>query len=177
MRIVIVKGSPHRNGSSNMLAGRFADGAREAGHEIVEIDAAHLNIRPCLGCDHCGMDGPCAQRDDLPAIRDALLSADLAAFVTPVYYFGMSAQLKTVIDRFYSYTLKLSAKRLQTVLIAAAWDTDPDVMPYLLGHYRKLCRYMHFTDRGQVLGTGCGTPAMTRNSPHLREAYELGKSL
>ena len=177
MKIVIIESSPHRNGSSNMLAEQFVKGAQEAGHTVVELDAAHMNIHPCLGCEHCGMNGPCAQKDDVHQIRDALLSADMAVFVTPVYYFGMSAQLKMVIDRFYSYTTKLSAKHLKTALIAAAWDSNEDVMPYLVEHYKKLCRYMNFTDRGMILGTGCGTPSMTRGSRHMEEAYRLGKSL
>ncbi len=177
MKIVVLKGSPHKKGSSNMLAEQFIRGAREAGHQIQELDAAHMDIRPCLGCDRCGMDGPCAQKDDNGKIRDALLSADMAVFVTPVYYFGMSAQMKTVIDRFYSYTLKLSARGLKTVLITAAWDSNDDVMPYLVSHYEKLCRYMHFENCGMVLGTGCGTPSITRGSRHMEEAYQLGRSL
>ena len=123
------------------------------------------------------MNGPCAWEDDMDEIRDALLSADMAVFVTPVYYFGMSAQLKMVIDRFYSYTMKLSGKHIKTALIAAAWDSNADVMPYLVEHYKKLCRYMNFTDCGQILGTGCGTPSMTKNSQHMKEAYWLGRSL
>ncbi len=177
MRIAVIKGSPHKNGSSNMLAGEFIRGARESGHEILELDAAHMDIHPCLGCERCGMNGPCAQRDDMEKIRDALLSSEMAVFVTPVYYFGMSAQMKMVIDRFYSYTMKLSAKHLKAALIAAAWDSNADVMPYLAQHYQKICRYMNFADCGQILGTGCGTPSMTEGSPHMREAYELGKSL
>ncbi len=146
MKIVIIKGSPHKKGSSNMLAEQFIKGAQETRHTIIEIDASHMDIHPCLGCEHCGMNGPCVQKDDIVQIRDALLSADMAVFVTPVYYFGMSAQLKMVIDRFYSYTMKLSSKHLKAALIAAAWDSNDDVMPYLAEHYKKLCIYMNFTD-------------------------------
>ena len=177
MKIVVLESSPHKQGSSNTLARQFIQGAREAGHTIEELDVARMDIHPCLGCERCGMDGPCAQKDDVQKIRDALLSADMAVFVTPVYYFGMSAQLKMVIDRFYSYTMKLSARHLKTALIAAAWDTDADVMPYLSSHYQKLCRYMHFQDCGMVLGTGCGTPGQTKSSPRMREAYQLGRKL
>lgn len=92
MRIVIIKGSPHKKGSSNMLAEQFIKGAQEAGHTIVELDVAHMDIHPCLGCEHCAMDGPCVQKDDINEIRDSLLSTDMAVFVTPVYYFGMAAQ-------------------------------------------------------------------------------------
>ena len=156
MKIVILEGSPHKNGSSNMLAEQFIKGAKEAGHSVEILDAAHMDMHPCIGCDRCGMNGEC---------------------VTPIYYFGMSAQLKTVIDRFYSYTMKLSAKHLKAALITAAWDSNDDVMPYTAEHYKKLCRYMNFENCGMVLGTGCGSPSMTRNSRHLEAAYRLGKSL
>ena len=177
MKITILQGSPHKNGSSNMLAKEFERGANEAGHTVTVLDAAHMNMHPCLGCGHCGMDGECVRRDDNEVIRDALLESDMAVFVTPIYYFGMSAQLKMVIDRFYSYTTRLSGKKLKTVLITAAWDDNEDVMPYTAEHYKKLCRYMNFTDCGMILGTGCGTPAMTRGSVHMQKAYELGKSI
>lgn len=171
MKIVVLESSPHKKGSSNMLAGELVRGAEEAGHSVQVLDVARMSVHPCLGCDHCGMGGPCAQKDDVPIIRDALLSADMAVFVTPVYYFGMSAQLKLVIDRFYSYTTKLSGKHLKTALVAAAWDSNADVMPCLEMHYKKLCRYMNFQDQGMILGLGCGTPAMTKGSAHTLYIY------
>lgn len=177
MNIVVLEGSPHKNGSSNMLAGQFIKGAEEAGHSVTVLDAAHMDMHPCLGCEHCGMDDECAYKDDNVFIRDALLSSDMVVFVTPIYYFGMSAQLKMVIDRFYSYTTKLSGKHLKAVLITAAWDSNDDVMPYTAEHYKKLCRYMHFENVGMILGTGCGTPSMTQGTKHMKDAYELGKSL
>ena len=177
MKIVLLEGSPHKKGSSNLLAEQFAKGAAEAGHRVQILDAAHMDMPPCLGFGRCGMDGECVHKDDNRVIRDALLAADMVVFVTPIYYFGMSAQLKMVIDRFYSYTMKLSGKGLKAALITAAWDSDQDVMPYTAEHYRKLCRYMNFKDCGMVLGTGCGTPSATARSPHMEEAYRLGKSL
>ena len=56
MKIVIIKGSPHKKGSSNMLAEQFAKGAQEAGHTVIEMDAAHMNIHPCLGCEQLAHD-------------------------------------------------------------------------------------------------------------------------
>lgn len=177
MRIVVITGSPHKHGSTDLLAQRFIQGAEEAGHTVGRFDAAFMNIHPCLGCEVCGMNGPCAQKDDIAQIRDALLAADMVVFATPIYYFGMSAQLKMVIDRFYSYTTKLSGKHLKTALITAAWDSNGDVMPCTKAHYQKLCRYMNFRDQGMVLGLGCGTRAMTEHSIYPQQAYELGKSL
>ncbi len=177
MNIAVVEGSPHRQGSSNLLAEQFIRGAREGGHSVTVLDAAHMDIHPCMGCDHCGMDGPCARKDDMGKIRDALLKTDLVAFVTPVYYFGISAQLKMVIDRFYAFTLKLSSRKLKTVLIAAAWDSGEDVFHPIRVYYEKLCDYMHFRNCGMVLGGGCGTPSMTARSRCMEEAFQLGRSL
>ena len=65
MRIVVLEGSPNRHGSSNMLADEFIRGAKEAGHTIKVIDAAHTDLHPCTGCVCCGYEGPCVQKDDM----------------------------------------------------------------------------------------------------------------
>lgn len=101
----------------------------------------------------------------------------MIVFVTPVYYFGMSAQLKMVIDRFYSYTMKWSANGLKAALITVAWDNAMDAIVYLRDHYQKLCRYMNSKDCGMALGTGCGTVLITRRTKYPKLAYELGRSL
>lgn len=178
MKIVMLEGSPHRYGSSNSLAAEFAAGARDVGHEVTEFKVAQMVIHPCFGCGHCQMDGPCFYDDDMSmSIRSAILAADMVVFVTPIYYFMMSAQMKAVIDRFYSFTLKLSAKHLKSALIAAAWDSEKDVMTCIEAYYNTLCSYMNFENKGMVLGLGCGTPAETRASRYMRDAYELGAKL
>ncbi len=95
------------------MAEQFIKGAEEAGHSVTVLDAAHMDMHPCLGCEHCGMNGECVHKDDNRTIRDALLASDMVVFVTPIYYFGMSAQLKMVIDRFYSYTTRLLGNHLK----------------------------------------------------------------
>ena len=98
MKIVVLEGSPNKSGSSNLLADALIRGAREAGHTVQVIDAAHSDIHPCTGCIHCGYEGPCVQKDDMEKFRGMILDADMVVFVTPLYYYGMSAQLKTLID-------------------------------------------------------------------------------
>ena len=175
MQIVMLEGSPHRYGSSNSLAAEFVAGARDAGHEVTEFKVAQMVIQPCFGCGHCQMDGPCFYDDDMSmSIRGAILDADMIVFVTPIYYFMMSAQLKTVIDRFYSFSFKLSARHLKSALITAAYDSNEDVMTCIEAYYGKLCSYMNFENQGMVMGLGCGTPAETRASRYMKDAYELG---
>ena len=177
MRIVLLEGSPNRQGSSNMLAGCFKEGAEEAGHTVEIIDAAHANIHPCTGCIHCGYEGPCVQKDDMEQFRGQILQADMLVFVTPLYYYGMSAQLKTLIDRFCAFNSSIQGRHMKSALIAAAWNSDSWTFDALESHYQTLVRYLNLTDMGMVLGKGCGAPAMTKRSPYPQQAYALGNRL
>lgn len=177
MKIVMLLGSPNKNGSSNLLAGRFADGAREAGHTVELVDAAHADIHVCTGCIHCGYDGPCVQKDDMEQISRLILHADMLVFVTPLYYYGMSAQLKTLVDRFCAFNGRLQRKNMRSALIATAWNDDDWTFQALETHYFTLVRYLNLTNAGMVLGAGCGTPAMTQNSEFPQQAYLLGMHL
>ena len=170
MKIVVLQGSPNLDGSTAILCESFAKGAREAGHSVQRLDLARLDIRPCTGCVACGYEGPCVQHDDNWKVRDALLSAGMAVFASPLYYYGFSAQMKTVIDRFCSRNSSLTARRLKSALISVAWNA-------LEAHYRTLVRYLDMDDRGMILGKGCGTPSMTRRSRYPELAYELGRRL
>lgn len=113
----------------------------------------------------------------MAGLREQILRTDMLVFVTPLYYFGMSAQLKTVIDRFYSFNGTLAGKNLKTALIVAAWDSKDWTMKDIKSHYETLCRYLGFQDRGQILGVGCGTVSMTKATEFPKRAYEMGKSL
>ena len=177
MNILIIESSPHKKGSSNLLAEQFMKGAKEAGHQASVFDAARANLHPCLGCEACGMSGPCCQKDDMARLKEQILCTDMMVFVTPLYYFGMSAQLKMVIDRFYSFNGALTGKHLKTALIVAAWDAKEWTMQDIQSHYETLCGYLNFQDQGQILGYGCGTVSMTKGTRYPKQAYELGKSL
>ena len=177
MKIVVLQGSPNRNGSSNTLAKAFIRGAAEAGHAVEVLDAAHADIHPCTGCIHCGYEGACVQMDDVRRFRAAILAADVIVFVTPLYYYGMSAQLKTLVDRFCAFNFSIQRKHMKSAIIAAAWNADDWTFDALESHYKTLVRYLNFHDVGVVWGKGCGTPSVTKNSRYMQQAYELGKNL
>lgn len=173
MKIVVLEGSPNKNGSSNMLAKEFIRGAQEAGHSVEVVDTAHADIHPCTGCVHCGYEGPCVQKDDVEQIRGQILGADMMVFVTPLYYYGMSAQLKTMIDRFCAFNSSIQGKGMKAAILSAAWNSDNWTFDALEAHYETLLRYLNLTD----MGRGCGTPSMTKHSRYMKQAYELGKGL
>ena len=177
MKITILMGSPNRNGSTGMLVNEFARGAGENGHTCEVIEVCHMNIHPCTGCVACGYEGPCVQKDDVELIREKLLSSDMVVFATPLYYYGMTAQLKAVVDRFCAYNSSLNRKHLKSALLTVAWNADDWTFDALKAHYKTLVRYINLEDMGMVLGYGCGTPYMTGGSKYLNMAYELGKGL
>lgn len=86
MKIIVLEGSPNQHGSSNMLADNFIRGAEEAGHTVKVIDAAHADIHPCIGCIHCGYEGPCVQKDDVEKFRQDILEAH---YKTLVHYLNL----------------------------------------------------------------------------------------
>ncbi len=177
MKIVVLIGSPNKNGSTNLIAKEFEKGALEAGHQVVMIDVAHANVGVCGGCVACGYNGPCVRKDDMEMIKKEILSADMLVFATPLYYYGMSAQLKKVVDRFCSFNSPLQAKRMKSALLAVAWNSDSWTFEALESHYKTLVRYLNLKDQGMILGRGCGTPGLTAHSSYMNKAYQLGKSL
>lgn len=178
MKIVVITSSPHpKNESTSIyLADRFTDGARSAGHEVFTFDAANEETHPCRGCDKCGMDGPCIFKDAIEnTLMPKMLEADLIVLTTPLYYFGMSAQLKTIVDRFYSRTGKLHGKK--SIMMATAYNSADWTMEALVNHYNTLVRYMEWQDVGQVMATGCGARSLVEKSQFADIAYKIGANL
>ena len=102
MNILILSGSPRKDGNTELLAEAFAKGAAE--HHHVEIVSVHdYKVNPCLGCNACfKTDGICAQKDDMALIYEKMSQTDMLVIASPVYFYSISAQLKAVIDRFHN---------------------------------------------------------------------------
>ena len=178
MKILVLESSGNIKGSSNMLADEFIRGAEENGHEVTVYNVIRKNIKPCLGCGHCGMAGMCVLQDDYESeLKQLIIKTDMIVFVMPLYYYSWPAQLKVCVDRFYSFNDELAHMHKKTALLSAAWDDTDDVFEVTEAFYRQLCSYMGFEDLGMVLGRGCGTPPMTRGSKYPQLAYELGRSI
>lgn len=176
MKILVLTGSPRKHGNSNTLADHFIRGAKDSGHEVVRFDAAHKNVHPCTACNSCGMNGPCVFDDDFSFVREHIINADLVTFVTPMYYFGISSQLKAVIDRFYAINGSIHVKKQAVLLMTYANDSKKDESP-ILSHYDTLLNYLGWEDAGRIVVPGVWLEGSINRTPFLEHEYRLGRGL
>lgn len=179
MKILVLSGSPHKNGTTSLLIDEFYEGATQSGHEVVRIDTAKLKINPCLGYNHCRRnEGKCVHEyDDMLEIILHLLTADAVVLVSPLYYFGLTAQLKTVIDRFYSVNSLLRESPKKLYLIAAGADTDDWAMDGVRAHYKTLCKYLGWHEGGTLLAYGLAARQDAENSEYKIMSNKFGKEI
>lgn len=139
-KILILSASPRRNGNSDTLCQRFAEGARDDGKDVEYIFLADKKIGYCRGCNYCQKKGRCVQEDDFAPILDSILAADVIVFGSPIYFYCINAQLKTVIDRCYPRYQEIKNKVFYFLLTAAdnAPDTFDEAMTALGGFVRCL---------------------------------------
>ncbi len=176
MNILVLTGSPRKNGNSASLASHFIQGAEEAGHTVYRFDAGLKNVHPCTACNSCGMDGPCVFQDDFQFVREHIISSDLVAFATPMYYFGFSSQLKAVIDRFYAINGQIHVAKKAVLLVTYADNNARKEKPIQV-HYEMLLDYLGWTDAGRVIAPGVWPAGAVNATAYPQKAYELGKSL
>ncbi len=176
MKVLVIKGSPHLNETSSTLVNQFIKGTKEKGHQVEEIYLIKTSLHPCLGCDRCALTNSCIQNDDGNEILNKILNCDCLVLTTPVYYFGVSAQLKTLIDRFYSKNSEINHRHLKVIYMAAAYDSSDKVMEAISAHFDILTSYLNMEEVGRILAKGAASPANLKKE-YLLEAYELGKNL
>lgn len=176
MKVLIVTGSAHRNGTTAYLTERFIEGASEAGHEIYRFDAAFKDAHPCIGCDKCRRTESCVFQDDMNELNPQLLNADIVVFVSPIYYYDVNAQIKCVIDRFYANDEKLHSKKKAAMMLTMA-DTTMESAEGALATYKGIRNYLGWDDVGTVVCTNCWTLDMLKETVFPEQAYELGRSL
>ncbi len=118
MKIVIINGSA-RKGNTLTAIQAFTEGVAE-GNEIEIIAAEKLTIAPCKGCEVCQCSKGCVDRDDTNPTIDKIVAADVVVFATPVYWWGMSAQMKLIIDKCYCKGMHLKNKNVGVLVVGAA---------------------------------------------------------
>ncbi len=177
-RILILSSSPRKGGNSDTLCDEFLRGAKDAGHEVEKIFLRDKKINYCTGCGVCSLyHKPCPEKDDAAEIIDKMLAADVIVMSTPVYFYTMNAQMKTLIDRCCGKYTEMTNKQFYFI-ITAADDDQKNIM-------RTVDTFQGFLDclenpeiKGIVFGLGVWhIGEILKKTAVMQEAYEMGKQI
>lgn len=175
--ILILNGSPRKNGNTERLAEAFRKGAVSAGHEVTLFSVRNTKVNGCLGCDYCMQhEGQCVQKDGMQEIYDALYRADTVVFASPSYYFGWTSQLKAIVDRFYATGMKPLPITSAAMLVALGGSPEADAAA-AVANYQAVRGYLQWQDRGMVFADGVMDKNDSIGHPALFKAEELGRSI
>lgn len=176
-RVVILVGSVRRGGNTEILAKSFADGAGKH-HEVELVSVANHRICPCIGCNSCysSEGNRCIQEDDMTVVYEKLKKADTVIIASPVYFYGISAQLKALVDRLHTpMRSEFGIKRLGLILVGAA--TLPELFDPIVLQYRMICSFFGLEDIGMVLVHGAKNKGDVLDGDGPKRAFEMGESL
>ena len=175
-KIIVISTSLRADSNSDALAKAFAEGAKEAGNEVEYVTLRGKKIAFCAGCLACQKAGHCVINDDAIEIERKVCEADAVVFATPIYYYEMSGQMKTLIDRMNALFSKNYHFREVYILTTAAdseeWVPDRAVS----GLQGWIDCFENVEMKGSVFCGGVGGPGAIKGSAKLQEAYILGKN-
>ena len=156
-RILILNGSPRKQGKTASLVKAFTEGAQKTGNEVREMYIDGMRIRSCKACEACSRNGGfCSQKDDMEQIYEAYLWADVIMFASPMYWGTISGQLKVVVDRLYAIQNRIgyddiSKQYKETAFIMTA---RAGFYQQALDFYGIFTNIMGWKNWGTVLGAG-----------------------
>ena len=178
-KIIILNGSPRKNGNTSALTAQFRKGAEVTGHVATEFHLGSMKIGGCLGCWHGGKDtdSPCVQKDDMMKIYPVYREADVVVLASPLYYWFISGQLKTTFDRLFAVAEcdpNYRNPKKESVLIMAAEGAGFEESEHWYDHLEK---HIGWKSLGKVLCGWVTQPGDIEGKPELQQAYELGKAI
>lgn len=176
-KVLVLSASPRKGGNSDLLCDQFVLGAKEAGHQAEKIFLADKTIGYCVACDVCqGNGGRCSRQDDMAGILETMIHADVFVLATPVYFYTMNAQMKTLIDRTYARYTEIRNKEF--FFIVAAADGRKQAMERTLEGLRGFVSCIDGAkEEGIVYGTGAWKKGDIRKTGAMKKAFEMGRTV
>ena len=177
-KVLVISTSLRARSNSDLLADRVAVGAKDAGHEVELISLKGKDIRFCIGCLACQKTQKCVQKDDAIEIAEKVKNTDTLVFATPIYYYEMSGQMKTLLDRLNPlYSSDYKFRRVYLLSVAAE---DEDYVPEKA--VSGLQGWVDCFEKAKLAGSlfcgGLSDPNEASNrSEESEEAYRFGKAL
>ena len=173
-KVVVLSTSLRTNSNSESLAKSFVDGAKDSGNEVKYISLKNKDIRFCIGCLACQKTRHCVIKDDVADIMNSVLEADVVVWATPVYYYEMSGQMKTLIDRLNPMFSKDYKFRDVYLLATAAEEGDEVFEKVITGLNGWIDCFEKTSIKGTVLCGGVSDGGAISDNSKLKEAYNMG---
>ncbi len=176
-KVVVLSSSPRRGGNSDLLCDQLIRGAQEAGNHAEKIFLKDRKINYCTGCGAC-LKGkkPCPQKDDMAEVLEKMVAADVMVMATPVYFYTMCGQMKTLIDRCCSRYTEISNKDFHFIVTAA--DTNKRAMERTLEGFRAFTSCLDGAkEKGIIYGIGAWNIGEIKKSEAMNQAHEMGKKV
>lgn len=175
--VVIISSSPRKGGNSDTMANEFLKGTVEAGNTAVKINIRDMELKFCIGCLSCQRTGKCVLNDGMNELYDAVQHADVLVFATPVYYYGMTGQLKTFLDRLNPLFSKDNSFKDVYLLMSAAEEEMSAMDGTINGAQCWIDCFDGVAIKDVLRGIGLTDPRDIDNTDFKRLAYEMGKNV
>lgn len=178
-KIVVITGSPRKNGNTFAMTDAFINAAQAKGHAVTRFDAALNKIGGCHACETCFKSGKaCSFDDDFNKIAPAILEADAIVFTTPVYWYSFPAQIKGVIDRIYSFCVAgKDVAGKECALITCCEEEDATVMDGVRIPYERTAALLNWKNVGEVLVPGVFKVGEIEKTDGCIKAAELAEKI
>ena len=179
-KILIISSSFSWSNNTKKLCEQFKKGAEEAGNEVELLELRHKKINFCLGCNTCQRNGgTCVYKDGVPSILDKMLEADIIVLATPVYFYSITGQLKTLIDRTYAKFNLLNNKEFYFILSCAAPYEEPykNDLDIAINSLRGFIKCLPGAiEKDIIIGDNTAELPMEENKAY-EKAYLVGKNI
>ncbi len=174
MNILVVTGSPRKNGNTEIMANAFAESARTAGHHVMVRNLSGLKVNPCIDCKYCFThEGVCVQKDDMNEILKDVEQTDLLVLASPIYWFDVSAQTKCFVDRMYAFAKKGFRINSVAMLLNAGADNVFDAAE---AQIKSISSYLKWDLKGIIKVPNMGEKGQMNDSKALESVKAFGKS-
>ena len=179
-KIVVITGSPRKNGNSNAMAEAFIGAAEAKGHIVTRFDTAHMTIGGCYACEKCFESGKACSYadDDFNIIAPAIIEADVVVFATPVYWHSFPAQLKSVIDKMHSFVVadkNVSGK--ECALITCCDEDDRSALDGVKIPFERIAAFLKWKVLGEIIIPGVYRGGDIHKTDGCRKAAGLAELL
>ena len=174
-KVLVLSGSPRKNGNSEILCDQFINGASEEGHSVEKIFLGDKKINYCIACGSCQRNnGVCIHKDDMAEILEKMIEADVIVMASPVYFYTMDAQVKTLIDRTFARYTEIKNKDFYIIITAA--DEGKELLERTIEGFRGFMDCLPGAkEKGIIYGTGAWAKGDIKGSKAMNEAYTMGK--